>query len=83
MTVVSLFQLGPVHEEVSLGFCQALLKLGVDVKVWLHQESFNKKGDVYSYFSGKTRIDIRYHSTKLNKYAEKICYIKFLMTSQI
>ena len=70
MTVVSLFQLGPVHEEVSLGFCQALLKLGVDVKVWLHQESFNKKGDVYSYFSGKTRIDIRYHSTKLNKYAE-------------
>lgn len=67
MTVVSLFQLGAVHEEVSLGFCQALLRLGVDVKVWLHQTSLDTKGDVFSCFPDNHKVEVNYHSTKLNR----------------
>lgn len=69
---VLLFQLGPVHEELAVGFSEALLDLDCDVHVVLHQQSLSKKGDVFCAFPKFDRLLVSYHSTQLRREGFKI-----------
>jgi hypothetical protein len=76
---VALLQLGPVHEEVSLGFLQTLLTLGCEVRIALHWLSLRKKGDVFDAIRRDCpNIAIVYHNMPLDGSANPKDLIKLI-----